>query len=475
MKHLWILLLLAGCMVGPDHCVPETCMPENFEQTDLAMEEPVDLALWWKEMGDPLLEELINEALCCNFDFLIALKKIDEMRAQFKIEKSPLYPQIMGDAAAIRARRSENLTAALIEDPTILTEAVDTFFTGPLIQNFYQIGLDAAWELDIWGKNRRRAEFGLQQYQASQEAAMDIRISVVAEVARGYAVIRALQKQVEISKEQIERQHELLHLATSKYNAGLTSHVDVARAKAELEFEEATLPLIEKELKASIFAIAGLLGRTPEEFIPCFDIPAPIPTASLPESIPSQLLQRRPDIRQAERELAAATSRIGVAIGELFPSFSLTGNFGVQSNATDLLFVWPSRFWTIGPSMIWNLFTGGQLIGQIRVETARQKQAILRYEKAINEALIDVETALNGFFKQKERLKNLEEQIDATLLLRSYALDQYMSGLVPFSEVVDAEKDLFTTQQEQVAAQEVLATTIVALYKSLGGGWECSE
>lgn len=475
MKYLAILALLAGCMVGPDHCVPEVALPEFYEEAHLMQEEPIDLATWWKQFDDPMLEELVDEALCFNFDFLIALRKIEEMRGQFKIEKSPLYPQIAGDAAAIRSRRSENLVSDVIEDPQTFTSATDTNFAGPLIQNFYQIGLDASWELDLWGKNRRRAEFGLQQYQASQESALGVRISVVAEVSRAYVVIRSLQKQVAISREQIERQKELLHLAQSLYEAGLVSHADVARAQAELEREESDLPLFERELKASIFTLAEALGRPPEELFTRFDEMAPIPKGALPETMPSELLRRRPDIRQAERELAAATSRIGIAKAEFFPSFSLLGNFGVQSNSADLLFAWPSRFWTIGPSMVWNLFTGGRLIGQLKVETERQKQAVIFYEKAINDALVDIETSLVGYYKQQERTAKQNARIESNLLIRSYALDQYLAGLIPLFEVIEAEKELFRNQLLEVASQETETTFLIALYKALGGGWECSE
>ncbi|NGX45506.1 MAG: Outer membrane protein OprM [Chlamydiae bacterium] len=475
MKYLALLALLAGCMVGPDHSVPEVALPESYEQAHITQEEPIDLATWWTQFGDPFLEELVDEALCCNFDFLIALRKIEEMRAQFKIEKSALYPQIAGDAAAIRSRQSENLVSEVIEDPVTFTSATDTNFAGPLIQNFFQIGLDATWELDFWGKNRRRAEFGLQQYQASQESALNVRISLVAEVSRAYVVIRSLQKQVSISKEQIGRQKELLQLVRSLYEAGLVSHGDVARAQAELEREEGNLPLFERELKASIFTLAQALGRPPEGMVARFSETAPIPVGALPEAMPSELLRRRPDIRQAERELAAATSRIGIAKAEFFPSFSLLGNFGVQSNDKDLLFVWPSRFWTIGPSMVWNLFTGGRLIGQLQVETERQKQAVFFYEKAINDSLVDVEVALVGYFKQKERVQNLNERIESNLLIRAYALDQYLAGLIPIFEVIEAEKELFRNQLLEVAAAETETTFLISLYKALGGGWECSE
>ncbi len=470
----WIpLLFLSGCMLGPDHEAPHVCLPSEYEQVPEETES-VDLATWWEQFEDPLLNELIGEALTCNFDLQIALHKIEEVRNLYRIDRSALYPQIQGNFAAIRFRRSENLVSEVIENPSTAVEVVPSDFTGPLIQNFFQIGFDAAWEFDFFGKNRRKAEAAYRDFEASQEEALFVQITLVSDVARSYIDIRSLQQQVQTKKEQITRQKELLELANSRYTAGLTSFFDVSRAKAALEAQESTLPPLQEELKQTIHGLAILLGKPPEQF---FVEEGYIPVAKglIPSELPSELLCRRPDIRQVERELAAATSRIGQAKAELFPSFSLIGSFGTQSSLVDKLFVWPSRFWTIGPSMIWNLFTGGRLIAQVEVQNQRQKQAILSYESVINEALKDVEDRLVGYFKEGKRLEFLEEQLSTNSLVRDLSLDQYVAGLVSFDEVLDAEKTLFQSQEEMIASQGVLMIQLVGLYKALGGGWECCD
>lgn len=468
----WIpLFFLAGCTLGPDHEAPEVCVPCHYEEAPCETEH-VDLSVWWHQFDDCLLDEFIEEALACNYDLQIALHKIEEVRALYKIDRSALYPQIQGNMVAIRARRSENLGADVIEGPASITEILPTDFSGPLVQYFFQAGFDASWELDFFGKNRRKAEAAYRDFEASQESALDVQITLLSDVARSYIDIRSFQQQIESKEDQIQRQRELLELAQSRYNAGLTSYLDVTRAKAELDAQESSLPPLQEALKQTIHGLAILLGKPPENFCVGEGF---IPKAAgrIPTDLPSDLLCRRPDIRQAERELAAATSRIGAAKAELFPSFSLLGTFGTQTNVIDKLFVWPSRFWTIGPSMIWNLFTGGRLLAQIEVTNERQKQAILAYEKSIIDALKDVEDRLVGYFKEENRLTFLEEQLSTNSLLRDLTYDQYIGGLIAMDDVLDAEKGLFQTQQNMIESQGTLMLQLVGLYKALGGGWEC--
>lgn len=473
MKKIWILILLAGCTFGPDHEAPVVCMPDTYKQGPEECEE-VDLSTWWEQFEDPLLNAFVTDALACNYDLRIALQRIEEVRGLYRIDRSLLYPQIQGNFVALRTRGSETLTAdvAAISDTPAEVVASD-FGTGSgMIQNFYQMGLDASWEIDIWGKNRKFAQAAFHEFEASQEEALAVQISLISDVATSYVDIRTLQQQILAKKEQIERQEELLELAETRYQAGLASHVDATQAKARLEFIRSTLPPLEEQLEQTIHGLAVFLGRPPE----CLEIEVgsiPIAVGRIPCDLPSTLLCRRPDIRQVERELAAATARIGVAIAELFPSFSLTGNFGVQSTFWDKLFIWPSRFWTIGPNMVWNLFTGGRLLGQIQVANERQKQAILAYEKAVITALQDVENSLIGFYKEEERLEAQEERLEANSLLRDYALDQYLAGLVSFDDVLDAERDLYIVQQVMIESSGTLMLQLIGLYKSLGGGWQC--
>lgn len=472
-KHVWPLLFLAGCALGPDHAAPSVCMPESFRELASAPEE-MDLSIWWKQFGDEELDRLIEEALCCNFDLREAISKIEEFRALYRIEQSVLYPQIQANMAAIRSRRSANLGAGIIEDPNVIDPLEPVNLSGPLIQNFFQLGFDATWEIDLWGKNRRRAEAAHFELEASEESALNIQISIISEVARTYIEVRTREAQIASKKEEIERLEGLLELAEARYNAGIASYLDVSRAQALLEASSSSLPPLVEEQRVALHALAVLLGKPPE----CFALdPGAVPIAKgrIPETLPSTLLCRRPDIRKSERELGAATARIGVAIAELFPSFSLIGSFGVQSNMLDRLFVWPSRYWSIGPTMIWNLFTGGRLISQIKVENERQKQAILFYERTITTALQEVEDSLVGYFQEEKRLENLEENFQAQSVLRDLTLDRYNAGLISFDDVLTAESDLFLAQQEVVLSTGTLMFQLVGLYKALGGGWQCTD
>ena len=470
------LILLGGCTLGPDHHTPQLCMPTRYEEAALESEE-VDLAVFWKQFEDEMLDELVADALACNYDLQIALHKIEELRQLYRIDRSILYPQISENMVAIRARRSENLGSDVIEDQSTPTELIPADFSGPLIQNFFQTGFDAIWELDFWGKNRKRAEAALHDFEGAQENALDIQITLISDVARSYIDIRSLQHQIVAKKEQIQRQKDLLSLSQSRYCAGLTSQIDVTRAQAILDTQEASLPPLQEILKQTIHALANLLGRPPESFAKVLGEMGPIPKAwgRIPADLPSELLCRRPDIRRADRDLAAATARISVAKAEFFPSFSLMGSFGVQSNELDKLFVWPSRYWTIGPSMIWNLFTGGRLVAQVKVENERQKQMILNYEKTVIDALGEVEDRLVSYFKEEKRLEALEERISANSLLRDLSLEQYISGLSSLDEVLSAETILFASQEEMIESEGILMINLVGVYKALGGGWQCFD
>ncbi|MDN3506976.1 MAG: efflux transporter outer membrane subunit [Simkaniaceae bacterium] len=471
MKKFLPLIFLAGCTLGPNHEVPEVCLPCHYEEAPCETES-VDLSIWWYQFDDCQLNEYVEEALACNYDLSIALHKIEEIRALYKIDRSELYPQIQGNMVTIRDRRSENLGSGIVEATQTPAEVFASDFTGPVIQYFFQVGFDASWELDLFGKNRRKAQAAYHDFEASQENALDVQITLVSDVARSYVDIRAFQEQIQAKEEQIERQADLLELACSRYTAGLTSYLDVTRAKAQLDAQKSTLPPLQEELKQTIHGLAILLGKPPENF--CVEEGCiPMAAGLIPDELPSDLLLRRPDIRQAERELAAATARIGQAKAELFPSFSLISSFGTQSNMLDKLFVWPSRYWSIGPSMIWNLFTGGRLLAQIEVTNERQKQAILAYERAIITALQDTEDRLVGYFKEQERLATLEEQICTISLQRDLTYDQYLAGLISLDDVLDAENDLYQTQLSMIQSQGTLMIQLIRLYKAMGGGWEC--
>lgn len=472
MKRIFLLILLAGCAVGPKYKQPETALPQTFEQQKQTFEE-VNISSWWKQFDDVYLELLIEEAIRDNYDMKLAAEKIRELRAFYRAESSSLYPSLQMNASANRSRRSPNVSEAPVDSTGTSVDTFENFFSGPLFQNFFQVGLDASWELDLFGKNRRRSQAARQDMEAGIEQMHAVQVVLAADVAFSYLEIRTLQERIHLQKRRIERQQELLKLSEALLDAGLSSDIDVEIQRAQLETLIQDVHTLEIAFKQRIFFLATLLGKQPEGFARRFETITPIPYAEdrLPASMPSEMVRRRPDLRRAERELAAATSRIGVAVADLFPSFSLLGSFGFQSNKPNNLFDWASRFWQVGPSMLWSLFEGGRLRAQVKIQTSLQKQALLRYEQTVISSLEEVESSLAAYFEEQNRLKSIEQKQIAEELLVKYATDRFTSGLTGAQEVLEAENVLTQTQQILIDSRQRLMMDLVALYKALGGGW----
>ena len=316
-----IFLFLTGCAVGPNYQSPPVALPESYGEphTDEGIDE-VALKRWWTTFDDPLLDVLVHEALSQNYDLKIAIEKVNEVRALYQIEAAELYPKIDMTADERRTRISQSL--------------FDAPFMGPPYQNFYKLGFDASWEVDIFGKRRREKEAAYYEYEAEVSRARDVYITLLSELASTYIEIRGFQHRMTLSKKDIYIQKELLALAESRFDAGLDSEIEPQQVRFNLEESEAILPELETNYRRAIHRMAVLLGKSPESLHSDFDEQRAIPisTAAIPIGLPSDLLRRRPDIRQAERTLAAATANIGSAIADLFPRFSLLGNFGFESN-----------------------------------------------------------------------------------------------------------------------------------------------
>jgi NodT family efflux transporter outer membrane factor (OMF) lipoprotein len=480
------LLGLAGCMVGPNYEKPDIGMPEKFnENIHDAPCSDEDLCQWWKQFEDPLLDTLIEEAATANYDLRIALEQIATARAQYKIKTSYLWPEIDLTATAIRQRFSQNVfttaTAAtsvasgtLLETPGISGNPT----LGPAVQNFFQAGFDAVWELDFWGKFRRGKKAAFDTWEATKFTAQNVLLTVISEVARDYISIRALQKEIELINKKIDADLRQLQLAQVLFDAGLDNQIDVENFTAALDADKAELPLLESSLKQGIYALAVLLGRQPEGLTEMFEEAGPIPEGSgkVPGGLPSDLLRRRPDIRASERQLAAATEQIGVQVADLFPHISLTGDsFGYEANKQYKWFIPSSKYWNIGPSINWDLIDFGRTFGQINVTKSIQRQALLRYEQAVITALQDVEGALVAYFEEQKRNFSLADQAAATK--RSLYLNEvlFKAGLVAESAVLAAEINYINSETSLVQSAQALTSDLVALYKALGGEWECSS
>ena len=485
MKHLLYFLFIAftGCMVGPNYKKPETEMPVSFEEKNKAeIVSDADLCQWWKQFEDPLLNSLIEEAVQGNFDWRIALEQIIEARAQVKIQNSYLWPEIDLNAAATRSRFSSNLftsssstnsTAAGVSPSSVVSG--NNFPVAGTIQNFFQVGFDAIWELDFFGKFRRGKQAAIDLWEASKDSAQNVLITMISEIAKDYLSIRSLQQQIKLLKETIGIDERALELAQVLFDAGLDNQIQVENLISTLEEDLAALPVLETSLKQTIYTLAVLLGKQSEGFAQKFIEEAPIPSGSgrVPAGLPSDLLRRRPDIRMAERQLAAATEQIGIAVAGLFPHISLTGNtFGFESNQQNKWLIGPSRYWNIGPLLNWDILDFGRTLGQIAVQNSLQRQALLVYEQAVVSSLKDVEGALVAYFEEQKRLLDFEYQVAANFRSLELTKDLFQAGLVDESQVLTSWKTWNESKNNLIQSQQALTSDLVALYKALGGEWE---
>lgn len=483
---------MTGCKVGPNYHKPEIAMPDTFIESKKGEEiSDKDLCTWWEHWNDPLLNSLVREAVVGNFDLRIALEKIIEARSYYRIESSYLGPAVNLQALATRSRFSQNIftnasDAELIDSGTAPSGAGDTGSStatpkgsifGPSLQNFFQVGFDAVWELDIWGKLRRSQKASLDEWEAVQMQAQDVLLTTISEVVRAYVTIRSLQQQINILEKKIVLEKRDLFLRRCLQMAGLDSQRPVEEMIVALEQDLANMPILETSYKQTIYALAVLLGRQPESLISTFVEIQPIPSSfgKVPAGLPSDLLRRRPDIKAAERHLAAATENIGVAISDYFPQISLTGNaYGYESNQQNNWIVPGSRYWTIGPNVQWNLLNFGRTRAQVSIADSTQKQALLSYEQVVIESLKDVEGALVAYFDEQKRAHHLLEEKEASCRFSQMTEDMCNAGLIDEMELLQAQKNVLDIENKCLQSQEALASDLISLYKALGGDWECS-
>lgn len=470
--------------MGPDYKKPEPAMPSEFIEGKQSCSDE-ELCRWWKQFNDPLLDNLIETAVRGNYDYRIALEQIVEARAQYQIQGSYLWPEIDLTAAATRTRYSQNTFASSglasvasgAGASTAFSSAAGSPLTAP-VQNLFQVGFDAIWELDVWGKFRRGKRAAYDQWEASVDAAQNVMLMVISEVAKDYVAIRSLQQQIALIKKLVKTDEDLMQLAKVLFDAGLDNEIQVDDLIATFENDSATLPVLEASLKQTIYSLAILLGQQPETLTAQFESTGSIPEGAgkVPAGLPSELLRRRPDIRNAERQLAAATEQIGVAVSNLFPQVSLTGNSaGYEGNHTNNWFKSGSRYWSIGPSINWDVLDFGRTYGQIKVQRSIQRQQLLTYENTVISALEDVEGALVAYFEEQKRNANLTKEVEADRRALQLTRDQFQAGLIDESPVLDALKTLLNAENGLIQSSQALTSDLIAVYKALGGDWECTS
>jgi multidrug efflux system outer membrane protein len=451
-----LVFIMGSCTVGPNYSRPDVDVPSTWR---IEEKEGKDLAntAWWKQFGDPVLNELITIALQENKDLMIASARVQEYAGRLTTTRSELFPQIGYDAEASRDRSSERLATS--PPPGIDTEQTTT-----------SVVLNANWELDLWGRIRRLSESARADLLSKEEARRGVILSLVASVATGYIQLRDYDRQLEIAKETAASRKETLKLFDLRFKAGVISQVEVAQVRSQYEEARAAIPDIVDSIAETENALSVLLGRNPGpirrgktiEELSLFPVPA---------GLPSDLLERRPDILEAEQDLISANAQIGVARALYFPTISLTGFFGYASEDLSDLFTGPSKTWSFGGSIIGPIFTFGQVEGQVQQAEAVQQQLLITYEQTIQNAFSEVENALVLHRSSLERVESRKKQVEALQQYVSLSRLRYDNGYASFLEVLDAERSLFDAELAYSQSQGDVFRSLVDIFKAMGGGW----
>ena len=451
------IFLFFGCAIGPNYRRPQVTSPASWRVEE---QEARDLAntAWWGQFNDPILTDLIQSALKENKDLKIAAARVEEFMGRYGVTRAAQFPQLAGTASAQRQQFS-NLTnplpSASLENPGDL----------------YQAFLNASWQIDLWGQLRRATEAARADLLSTEETRRGVVLTVVTSVAIAYTDLLDLDKQLEIAERTAKARENSFNLFSLRFERGLISELELRQAESEYRSALATIPFIQKLIAQQENALCVLLGRNP----------GPIPRGrqiddlvlpTVPSGLPSSLLEKRPDIRQAEQDLIAANARIGVARALYFPTIFLTGTYGVASRELSYLFAGATSAWTyVAPSVTMPLFTAGAIAGQVKAAESVQQETLFRYQRVIQQAFREVDDALIDQNRSREMLGIQKEQVEA---LRNYARLaelRYDNGYTSYIEVLDAQRSLFQGELLYAQTQGALFRALVNMYKSMGGGW----
>jgi NodT family efflux transporter outer membrane factor (OMF) lipoprotein len=467
-------VLLAGCTtVGPDYRAPAVAVPERFSEAAPGQESVGDaeLAAWWRRFGDPLLDSLVARALAGNLDVQSAAARIREARALEIAAGARGRPQVAAEASVTRQRISEHAIPA----PPGSGDSGDNAGFGLPGSEFttWRAGFDASWEIDLFGGARRGREAARARTGAAHWSSRDVEVITAAEVARAYLELRTVQQQIANAEAELARMRRLESIVGARVRGGLAGGLELEQQRSERSLAAAQIPELRAQERAHVHALGVLAGSTPDALAAELSAPAALPSATpaIPAGLPSDLLRRRPDIRVAERALAAATADIGVAVADLYPRFSLTAAPGLVSTALASLLEWGSRSFTLGAGVAWPLLDSGRTRANIAVADARQEQALIAYRKTVLAALQDVEDALGNHAGDRERLQRLDQAWRSAAAAERLARTRHRGGLTDYTAVLAAQQRRLELEKRMIETRGALARDIVALYKALGGGW----
>jgi len=447
-------------MAGPDYRQPQIQLPANWSiaETGGPAAKMADINRWWTVFNDPVLTELIGKAQAGNQDLYQAEARLREARARRQLAKANLLP-------------TSSLTASASQSGS--SEAAGGGTTSELYSN----SLDASWEIDIFGKKRRAIEAAEATMQAAQEDLRDVLVSLCAEVALNYVDVRSYQTRLKITEDNLAAQSETYDITRWRYQAGLTTQLDVDQAKLTMENTRAGIPSLRSTLEQAKHRLALLLGQQPDTLKRLLAASARIPAASagIGVGIPADLLRRRPDVRRAERKLASQTAQIGVAEAARYPDFTLSGSIGLESLAYANLYTAGAKTFEVAANAAWTLLDAGRIRSNINIQNALQEQALGLYQSTLLTAFRDVENALTAYSEERKRRDALNAAVEAGISALALADAQYISGLLDFQRVLDSQRSLLSAQTQLATSESEVAADIVRLYKALGGGWHANN
>lgn len=480
---LSLIFLLAGCAVGPDYQPPAPQTPgawRSVESRDVPSRTSTEATnpRWWTTFNSPQLNSLVERAIAGNLSLQQTVLRIAGAREQINQAGGAYLPAVNGSLSA--TRQQLGLEGELkSQDVYDRVNAIDPALQGALGAltqpiNLYQGSFDARWELDLWGKVRRQVEAASAQQQAAIEQRNDALVSLEAEVARAWLQLRGAQSIIATLQTQLQSAQETLELTENRQQGGLSPQLDVENARAQLGTLEAQLPQYQAQARQAMNGLAILLGKTPGALDNELSQPAPLPPLPniVAAGVPSTLARRRPDVREAEAQLHAATAEIGVSVAQLFPSLTLNGQFGLRNSDAGQLADWSSHFYSFGPQLSIPIFQGGRLVSSVKLARAQQGAAVLQYRQTVLSALGDVENALTSYHADQQREAGLDKTITALDTAFKLATDSYRQGIATFIDVLDAQRQRSQAEQQRAQARVQSSLDLVALYKALGGGWE---
>jgi multidrug efflux system outer membrane protein len=448
-----LLLALTGCFkIGPDYRKPEAAAPESWRFEPAEVRDTANTR-WWEQFGDPVLVRLIGEAVRRNYDLRIAAAAVEEYLGLYRITRADLFPQISGNAIG----QQQELSGS-------------AYGSAKLVYDNIQAALNLSWEIDLWGRLRRATEASRADLLGREENRRTVLLTLVTAVARSYVQLRELDLRLDIARRTLSDRREALRIAEVRFRGELSSEAEVRQAESEVYNASAQVPFLEKLVAQKEHELSVLLGRNPaavERGLPLTELNLP----PVPAGLPSDLLSRRPDIRQAEQGLIAANARIGAAVGEYFPKFTITGTVGNASADFTHFFAGPAGMWSWGAALAMPVFTAGRISGQVEAAEARARQALFLYRSTLLTAFQETEDSLVDHGKTREQVAAIVQQVEVLRQYLKLARLRYENGYTPYLEVLDAQRNLFSAEIALASARSNALQALINIYKAFGGGW----